>query len=73
MKLTREERAARKASFRRMRPAEKADYIYTYFKLPIFLGLAALALLCSTVYRQVTQKAAVLYSAHINVAVGDTL
>lgn len=73
MRLTREDRAARKDSFRRMSPGEKADYLYTYFKLPIFLGLAALALLCSAVYRQLTKKTVVLYSAHINVAVGDTL
>ncbi len=73
MRLTREDRAARKDSFRKMSPGEKADYLYTYFKLPIFLGLAALALLCSAVYRQLTKKTVVLYSAHVNVAVGDTL
>ena len=73
MRLTSEDRAARKDSFRKMSPGEKADYLYTYFKLPIFLGLLALALLCSTVYRQLTKKSVVLYSAHINVAVGDTL
>ena len=73
MKLTREDRAALRASFRKMSVAEKVDYLYTYFKLPIFLGLIALVLLCSTVYRQITKKAVVLYSAHINIAVGDTL
>ena len=73
MKLTREDRAARKAAFRKMSPGKKADYLYTYFKLPIFLGLVALALLCSTVYRELTKKSVVLYSAHVNVTVGDTL
>ena len=73
MKLTREDRAALRASFGQMSWKEKIDYLYTYFKLPIFLGLVALVLLCSTVYRQLTKKSVVLYSAHINIAVGDTL
>ena len=73
MKLSREERAALKASFGKMRPAEKIDYLFTYYRLPIFLSLLALVLLCSTVYRLVTKKEVVLYSAHINIAVGDTL
>ena len=73
MKLTREDRAALKASFGKMSLKETVDYLYTYFKLPIFLGLVALVLICSTVYRHLTKKAVVLYSAHINVSVGDTL
>ncbi len=73
MRLTSEDRAARKNSFRKMSLGKKADYLYTYFKLPIFLGSLALALLCSTVYRHLTKRSVVLYSAHINVAVGDTL
>lgn len=73
MKLTREERAARRDAFREMRAADKADYIYTYYKLPIVLALIALWLVCSTVYRQITKKEVVLYSAHINVSVGDDL
>lgn len=71
MKLTREERAARRASLRKMSAVEKAEYILTYYKLPIILGLAALWFVCSTVYRQVTKKDIVLYSAHLNVSVGD--
>lgn len=31
MRLTKKERAARKASFREMSLTGKADYIYTYF------------------------------------------
>jgi len=73
MKLTPEERAARKDSFRKMSPADKADYLYTYYKLPILLGLIALFLFCSTVYGQLTKKEAVLYTACINVSVGDEL
>ena len=73
MKLSREERASLRASFGKMRPMEKADYLLTYYRLPIFLSLLALVLLCSTVYRLITKKDVVLYSAHINIAVGDTL
>lgn len=73
MKLSREERAARRVSFRKMSMREKADHLYTYYKLPIFLVLIAFVLLCSTVYRQITKKEVFLYSAHINVSTGDDL
>ena len=73
MKRTPQERETLNASFQKMSLADKADYIWTYYKLPITLGLAALLLLCSTVYRQVTKKEAVLYSALINVTVGEDL
>lgn len=73
MKLTKEERAALRASFRKMSLAGKADYIYTYYKLPIVVGLAVLYLVCSTVYRQLTKKDVVLYAALMNISVGDDL
>lgn len=73
MRLTQKERAARRDAFRQMRPADKADYLWEYYKLPVVLGLTALCLLCSTVYRQLTKKEAVLYTAHINVSVGEDL
>lgn len=73
MKLSRKERDERKESFRKMSPSQKADHLYTYYKLPIFLALLAFALLCSFVYRQLTKKEVFLYSAHINVSVGDDL
>ena len=73
MRLSREERGALRASFGKMRPAEKIDYLFTYYKLPIFLTLLALVLLCSTVYSHLTKKEVVLYSAHVNVSAGDTL
>lgn len=56
MKPARQERGALKAAFQKMSLADKADYIWTYYKLPIALGAAALFLLCSAVYRQVTKK-----------------
>ena len=71
MKLTPEERAERKLSFREMGFADRVDYLYTYFKLPILVALIALFLLTSGVYRRIIQKEAVLYAANINVSMGD--
>ena len=73
MRLTQKARAALKASFQKMSLADKADYIFTYYRLPICVGLVALYFVCSTVYRQVTKKEVVLYSALMNVSVGEEL
>lgn len=72
-RLSAEERAARKAAFRKMNPADKAGYIYEYFKLPILLGLIVLYLLGSTAYRQLTKKEVLVYPALINVSAGEEL
>ncbi len=72
-RLTKEECLARKAAFQKMSLSGKAEYIYTYYKLPILLGLIALYLCCSALYRQLTKKEVILYSAHINLSVGDEL
>lgn len=40
-----------------MTPVGKAEYIYTYCKLPILLGLIALYLAGSAAYRQLSKKA----------------
>ncbi|MBR3560337.1 MAG: hypothetical protein IKN81_02215 [Oscillospiraceae bacterium] len=68
-----QERAIRRDGFRKMDFRQKLDYIFTYYKLPIFLGVVALVIVCSTVHRQITKKEAVLYTAFINVSVGDAL
>jgi len=73
MKLTKEERAARKDSFQKLSPADKAGYIFEYYKLPILLGLIALYLAGSAAYRRLTKKEVLLYPALINVSVGDDL
>lgn len=73
MSLTKEEKAAWRAAFQKMSLAGKAEYIFTYFKLPILLGLIALYLAGSAAYRQLTKKEVVLYTAYINVSVGDEL
>ena len=73
MKLSEQEKAANKAAFRKMSPAEKLDHIYTYYKWPIFLVLAALIVLGSVVKRELTKKEIVLYLASVNVSEGEDL
>ena len=73
MKLSQKEKAALKAAFRSMTPGEKAEYILTYYKWPILLGLLALAVLCSGVYRRLTEKEPVLYVGFVNTVVGEDL
>lgn len=71
MSLTPKERADRKASFRKMNLAKKAEYICEYYWRPIVVGLVALLFIGSTVYRQLTKKEVLLYSALINLSVAD--
>lgn len=73
MKLPEKEKAAYKAAFREMSFWEKADHIYTYYKWPIFLVVAVLIVLGSTLHRNLTRKEPVLYLAFANVAVGQDL
>lgn len=73
MKLSREERAARREAFRGMSLREKAEHLFAYYRLPIFLALLAFILLCSGMYRFFTKKEVFLYSAHINVSAGEDL
>ena len=73
MKLSKQEKAARRAAFQAMTPAKKAEHIFTYYKWPILLGLLALIVLGSVLHRQLTKKEPVLYLAFANVAVGEDL
>lgn len=73
MKLTPAERAEWREHFRRMNLADKIDYIFTYFKIPLFLGLAALLTLGEVSHRMLTRKDPILYLGFINVAVGEEL
>lgn len=73
MKLSRQEKAARRAAFQALTPAKKAEHIATYYKWPILLGLIALIVLGSVLHRQFTKKEPVLYLAFANVAVGEDL
>ena len=71
VKLSEEEKAAHKAAFQAMTPAEKADHIFTYHKWTILLVLLVLLIIGSTIHRQLTQKKPVLYLAVINVSLGE--
>lgn len=73
MKLTPEERRNRREQFARMSPREKLEHIWLYYKVPIFLLLIAVGILGSSVYNTLTRKEPVLYTAYLNVAVGDRL
>ena len=73
MKLSPEEKAARKAAFRAMSPAQKLDHVFTYYKWPILLALVALLVLGSAAHRALTRKEPALYLAFANVTVGDEL
>ena len=73
MKQTKKERKQLRESFRHMSPRDKVDYIFTYYKLPIFTACVVLALLISSAWRALTKKDPVLYVAYINVTAGETL
>lgn len=73
MRSYREEWAAQWAAFRAMSLAGKIDHIYTYFKLPIIVGLALLFFVGSTIYRQLTKKDVLLYTGIVNLSVGEDL
>ena len=71
MKLPEKEKAAHKAAFQAMSPAQKAEHIFTYHKWTILLVLLSLIVLGSILHRQLTQKRPVLYLAVINTTFGE--
>lgn len=71
VKLSEKEKAAHKAAFQAMSPAQKAEHIFTYHKWTILLVLLVLIVLCSILHRQLTQKRPVLYLAVINTTFGE--
>lgn len=71
MKLTARERADRREAFRHMSAAQKADYIFSYYKLPIVLTLLFAYVLCYGLYRHFTRREVLLYVACANVAVSE--
>lgn len=71
--LSPKEKVALRESFARMTPREKADYIYTYYKWYILLGLIALWVLGSFGWRQLTKKEPVVYLGMVNVSVGTDM
>ena len=73
MKLTKEQKAARWAAFRTMRPGEKLEYVWEYYRWPILLTLLVLGILIWAAHRELTKKEPVLYMALANVTVGEDL
>ena len=73
MKLSPQEKAARRAAFEAMSPAKKLEHIWGYYKAPILLGLIALFVLGSVLVRQLSKKEPVLYLALVNVSFGEDL
>ena len=71
VKLSEKEKAAHKAAFEAMSPAQKAEHIFTYHKWTILLILLTILVLGSIIHRQLTQKKPVLYLAVINAAFGE--
>lgn len=73
MKIPKEEREQYRQAFRQMSPIGKLDYILTYYKVEVVVGLLALIVLCSVGYRQLTKKTPVLYEGFVNVEAGEEL
>ncbi len=71
--MNKKEKAARKESFREMDLPQKADYILTYYKIPIIAVILAVIALFSFVHRQLTKKETLLYAGFINVSIGEDL
>ena len=71
MKLTASERAERREAFRRMSAADKIDYIFSYYKLPVILALLFAYALCYGAYRHFSRKEILLYVACANVALNE--
>ena len=67
------EKAANKEAFSRMSRLEKLDYIRTYYWGPILLGVIAVIILGTSLYRHFTKKEQILYTACINTVIGDEL
>ena len=73
MKRFHKERARLQDSFKQMTPGQKLDYIFAYYKLPLFTACVVVALLISSVWHALTKKETVLYVAYVNVTAGETL
>jgi len=62
-----------KEQFARMTPAQKREHIWTYYKAHILLAVILIAIAGSSLYRVVTAKEPVLYTAFVNVSVSEEL
>lgn len=73
MKISKEERAANRAAFKQMKAAQKADYIFTYYKIPLVLAAFALLVLGTVVQKRLAYKEPLLYCGFFNVSAGEAL
>ena len=73
MKLSKEEKAANWAAFKKMNLLQRAEYIFAYYKVPIIAVAVPLIFLSHMLYLHITRKEPVLYCGFINVAVGQQL
>lgn len=73
MKRSAEEKKAARAAFAAMAPGEKLDHLWTYYKWPFLLGLAAVFIIVSSVRYLTAKKKPVLYTAYLNTVIGNDL
>lgn len=73
MKLTPEERSANRRAFARMNGAQRLDYLLTYYRPALVLGLVTLLVLGSVIHARLTRREPVLYVGLVNVSIGGDL
>ena len=71
MRLPEHERQAHKDAFRAMNLAQKAEYVFAYYKLPLVLALIVLVALGSVLRYALTHKQPLLYAGMANVSVAE--
>ncbi len=67
------ENTIRKEAFHKMTLTQKMNYIFAYYKLPIFTAIIAAAVLIISVVGYFNKKNPILYLAFANVSIGDSL
>ncbi len=60
-------------AFRELSRPQKLRYIWDYYKLPIAIAAILIYILCWQLYRQATKKEVLLYTAAVNITMGDEL
>ncbi len=73
MKLTPQERAHNRAAFREMSPAQRREYIFTYYKPQLLLAAAVLLALVLLLRSALTRRDTVLCAALVNISIGSDL
>lgn len=71
MQLSEHEKAHNRNAFKAMRPAQKIEYVFAYYKLPLVLVLVAVVTIGSVAKYYFTHKEPFLYVAYTNVDLPD--